>query len=168
MKRLLIDLEICTECKDCTISCSYFYHPDNNGLTYIWEIANFALACRKCEDEPCVKACPNEALEKQEDKILKRYSMRCTSCKTCVWACPFGTIYPETIPYLISRCDVCIGRLEGKDVPECVTSCKDGGIKYGDFDEDIEKGHFKLTDNIVIHSIHWRKEEQEQAEKPKK
>jgi len=165
MKRLFIDLEECVKHKESAIRCSYFYHPNNNGIVAVWEIANFALVCRKCDDEPCAAACPFEALEKQEDKVLRRYTMRCTSCKTCAQACPFGTIYPETIPYLASRCDVCLGRLGKDEKPLCVSSCGHSGIQYGDFDEDEQAGRFKLTENIIVHSIHWQRDESKAAKK---
>jgi len=165
MKRLFIDFEICARCKDCGITCSYFYHPDNNGIIPLWETANFALVCRRCDDAPCVNSCPFTALEKQEEKLLKRYSMRCTSCKTCVQACPFGTIYPETIPYIFWRCDACVGRLAKGESPLCVTSCKHDGIQYGDFDDDEKLRHYRLTDAIVVHSVHWKRNGAQEAKK---
>ena len=157
MKKLLIDLDVLEQNKEARIECEYFYHPDNNGLIRIYELANFAVACRRCEDAPCVASCPKDALEKDEHKILKRYSMRCISCKTCSHACPFGTIYPETIPYLISQCDYCIGRLQNVDAPLCVKSCKPGGIKYGDFQADEKNGTYAMSDSLLVKVKHWER-----------
>ncbi|MFH1996439.1 MAG: 4Fe-4S dicluster domain-containing protein [Candidatus Omnitrophota bacterium] len=157
MKRLFIDLEKCTEDKDSAIKCEYFYHPGNNGIAAVWELANFALVCRKCDDAPCAASCPFEALERQENNIMRRYSMRCTSCKTCAQACPFGTIYPETIPYLLSRCDICVGKLKENQLPKCVSSRDHDGIQYGDFDENEDEEMYKLTENIIIRSEHWKR-----------
>ena len=158
MKRLLIDLEICEKCEECGMLCSYFKHPENNGIRSLMELAHFTVNCRKCVDEPCVAACPWEALEKQKDGVLKRYNMRCTSCKSCSMACPFGTIYPETIPLYVSRCDYCIDRLAEGASPICVESCSPGGIKYGDFEENKEEGYYKVSDNLVIKtSLKWER-----------
>ena len=33
--KLFVDLDKCRECKDCTIKCSYFYHPDNLGTMFL-------------------------------------------------------------------------------------------------------------------------------------
>jgi len=152
MKRLYIDLEQCAKCEDCEMKCSYNLHPRNIGINRLREIANFALVCRRCEDAPCVSACPWEALEKNENKILWRYSMRCTSCKSCSNACPFGTIYPETIPFVFRTCDFCINRLKANEEPVCVSSCPHGGVKFIDLEEDVQKNIYKISDNLVVYS----------------
>jgi Fe-S-cluster-containing dehydrogenase component len=159
MKKLLIDLDICQACgQDCGATCSYIQHPDNNGITSLREFAHFAVICRKCDDAPCVAACPWEALEMQDYDMLKRYMMRCTSCKSCSRACPFGTIYPETIPYVVARCDLCLGRLGEGEVPACLRSCTHNGIKYGEFEEKKEEGMFKASDLIIVKTnLKWNR-----------
>lgn len=157
MKKLLIDLDAIEKDKDARMECDYFYHPDNNGLLRIFEIANFAVVCRKCEDAPCVASCPKDALEKDENKILKRYSMRCVSCKTCSHACPFGTIYPETIPYVIPQCDYCLDRLgEGKG-PACVKTSRTEALQYGNFKEDEAKGICAVGDRVLVKVKKWQR-----------
>lgn len=156
MKRLFIDLEICNKCKECKVNCSYFYHPQNNGITILRELASFATVCRGCEEAPCVKACSQDALEKQEDGTLKRYNMRCIGCKSCVLACPFGTIYPEVIPFLVSQCDYCLNRGNEK-IPECVNTCPFKAIKYVDVEENVKEDIFAVGKNLVVHSIFWGK-----------
>jgi len=158
-KRLFIDLDICRKCEKCDVGCSYFYHPFNSGVIYLREIAAFATKCRQCDEAPCVKACPVEALEKQEDGIVKRYNLRCVSCKSCSFACPFGTILPEVIPYAVSRCDFCLDRLSEGQNPVCVAGCKEGAIKYGEFEPDPKEHRFLVGDNLIVHSIPWKKEE---------
>ncbi|MDD5422881.1 MAG: 4Fe-4S dicluster domain-containing protein [Candidatus Omnitrophota bacterium] len=150
MKKLLIDLDTCSGCGECGMLCSYIQHPANNGITTLREFAHFAVICRKCDDAPCVASCPWEALEMQENRMLKRYMMRCTSCKSCSRACPFGVIYPETIPFVIARCDFCLGRLEGDKAPICLESCSHGGIRYGEFEENKEEHIYKVSDYLVI------------------
>jgi Fe-S-cluster-containing hydrogenase component 2 len=156
MKRLYIDLEICNQCKDCPVECSYFYHPDNNGIIKLRSLAAFALVCRRCEEAACIKSCPKDALEKQDGGLLKRYSMLCISCKSCSFACPFGTIYPEFLPYVTSQCDWCLNR--GVDVPDCVRTCTKEGVEYKEVEEDIEKGIYVIGEHLAVRSFCWQKE----------
>jgi Fe-S-cluster-containing dehydrogenase component len=162
MKRILIDLDICSKCDECGMLCSYIQHPANNGITSLREFAHFAVNCRRCDDAPCVAACPWEALEIQETDMLKRYMMRCTSCKSCSRACPFGVIYPETIPFVIARCDFCLGRLKTEELPICLESCAHGGIKYGEFAPNEDESVFKASDYLLVKTAYkW-----ERLEKP--
>jgi Fe-S-cluster-containing hydrogenase component 2 len=157
MKRLFIDLEVCNKCSDCVVKCDYFYHHQNNGITNLREYATFALYCRQCEEAPCVVACYHDALEKQQDGILKRYKMRCTSCKSCVIACPFGTIFPDFIPYLDSKCDYCVGI--SKKLPKCISTCPHKAIELKEVKEDIEANIYFVGDSLAVHSHKWVKED---------
>jgi Fe-S-cluster-containing hydrogenase component 2 len=160
MKSLLIDLDICSKCGECGMLCSYTQHAGNNGITSLREFAHFAVNCRRCDDAPCVSSCPWQAIEKQAD-MLKRYMMRCTSCNSCSRACPFGVIYPETIPLVISRCDMCIGRLKPDESPICLQSCTHGGIKYGEFGEDKGSRIFSVSEYLAVKTDYkWERVEE--------
>jgi len=158
-KRLYIDLEKCRQCTECTSACSYFYHPFNQGIQFLREIAEFSHTCRQCLEAPCVKACPFEALEKGSDGIVKRYNMRCVSCNTCSYACPFGTIIPEVIPYAVSRCDFCVDRLKEDENPVCLNNCGEKAVDYGEFEPDSAKFLFQIGEHLIVHSIPWKKED---------
>lgn len=158
-ERLYIDLDICSsgECKECALECSYFYHPGNNGILSIAELATYYLVCRKCEEPHCVNACPVDALEQQKDKgnLLIRHNMRCISCKTCSHACPYGTIYPEIIPFIVHNCDFCLDRRKAKNEPLCIQSCPHGALALKKGDIELDENTFLAGENVIVHSTHW-------------
>jgi len=157
MKRLFIDLEICSKCQECKVACSYFYHPQNNGIASLREYATFAILCRHCEEAPCVNSCYHQALERQPDGYLKRYKMRCTSCKSCSITCPFGVIFQDFIGYLDSRCDYCLG-LSAK-MPGCVSSCPGKAIEIKEVEENLEQDIYFVGDKLAVHSRKWSRED---------
>lgn len=156
MKKLFVDYEICNKCPECVIRCSYVIHPANNGITDLREQIAFFFACRRCDDYPCVNACPKNAL-KRENGIIKRSNFLCISCKSCALACPFGTIPINILQYLTERCDVCLGsRLHEGDRFICIESCPYGALKLVDEEElNGVKNLHKIGEHIIVKAISW-------------
>ena len=156
-KRLFIDLEAFRKDKDLKVSCTYFYHSDNNGVITLREMATYALICRQCEFANCVQACPKEALEKQENGMLKRYNLRCIACKSCSVACPFGTILAEYVPFYSSQCDYCLGRVPEVEVPDCVKTCSNkDALQFIEVEEDHAKGIYFIGDHIAARALNFK------------
>ena len=157
-RRLVIDLDNCDQCDRCGVTCKYFYRPlaEDNGIIGLRERATFEVICRRCEEPSCVQACVFNALERQADGVLKRHNLRCVSCKLCAHACPFGTIYPDMLPFYVTPCDGC---LEGGDTePPCVQSCSRGALAYRDVDPDEPRLHI-LDEHLAARSLKWIKRE---------
>ncbi len=155
MKKLYIDYDKLLETGSADIKCSYRMHPGNNGITGLREELAFMFVCRRCEDYPCVNSCPTGAL-KRESGLVKRSKILCVSCKTCSLACPFGTILTEFIPYLVSRCDTCLGRLKRDEQPLCAASCENGAVQYIDEEKIEDKTNlYKLGDNVLVRALNW-------------
>ncbi len=155
MKKLFIDYEVCNKCPECVVRCSYIFHPQNNGIISLREEIAFALACRRCDDYPCVNACPNNAL-KRENGIIKRSNFMCISCKSCALACPFGIIDTDWLLYLGNRCDVCTeNRIDENQRFVCVQSCPYSALKIIE-GEPEEKVHlYKIGEHIIVRVINW-------------
>ncbi|MDD5674345.1 MAG: hypothetical protein PHC61_09285 [Chitinivibrionales bacterium] len=158
-KHLFIDITKCDECGDCTVKCGYFYQPQvsDHGVIALRELIAYALICRRCENPSCVAACRFSALERQQSGILERYNMRCVSCKCCSQACPFGTIYPEVIPFYAVQCDYCMQKLSSGDL-SCLSGCAKQAIEYKEVEESAKEGIFKVNDFLFAKSPKWVKE----------
>lgn len=49
------------------------------------------VQCRHCEDAPCLKVCPVQAIS-QVDGAVQLNEGLCIGCNLCAVACPFGAI----------------------------------------------------------------------------
>lgn len=162
-QRLYIDLDVCAskECENCVVKCSYFYHPNNNGIISLAELATYAVICRRCQEPHCVNSCPQDALEQQKDKdlLLIRHTMRCISCKSCSHACPYGTIYPENLPLLTHCCDFCLNRRQDPNEPSCIKTCPYKAVSLKSKDFIVDEFTFFVGDNLIVHSTkRWDRE----------
>ena len=155
VKRLVVNFEICRKCKDCPIKCSYQFHPANDGSLTLREIITWQVVCRRCNQPGCVPSCPTEALKKREDGLIERSNTLCISCKSCTLGCPFGTIFPEMVPYLTAGCDYCQSRLKGDQKPLCVQTCPEGAIEYREIAK--EEKSTPVEQNIAGIVTSWQK-----------
>ncbi len=153
-KKILIDLIKCRECEACTAECAYTFHPENNGIIALKELAAFAVTCRKCVDAPCIEVCPAEALEKNEDNMVIRAVNLCVACKSCVAICPFGTLMNDFFESKKSICDYC--DLNG-DVKEllCVKTCPVEALSLTDREEDPEEHIYQINDKVLVRDYKW-------------
>ena len=133
-KQLVIDYEKCTGCRLCEMVCSVKHEGVNNPLrTRIniakWETKGLSVptVCRQCEDAPCIAACPTNARLRDEElgRVIVNYD-RCIGCKTCVIACPFGSINWDPYARKVISCDLCDGE------PMCARFCETGAIRFID------------------------------------
>jgi Fe-S-cluster-containing dehydrogenase component len=160
LKKVLVDLDLLDRLEEegnLDIKCSYPYHPDNDGVASLREIAAYAVICRQCQSANCVLACPKEALEKDEEGILRRHNMRCISCKSCAVACPFGTIYPELVPFAVARCDYCTERLKPGEEPLCVKTSPPDAIRYLEIEPDESNKIHKVGDHLLVKCEVWER-----------
>ncbi|HLP49123.1 MAG TPA: 4Fe-4S dicluster domain-containing protein, partial [Candidatus Kapabacteria bacterium] len=109
-----------------------------------------------CENPPCVKGCPANALEKRmSDGIVIHYPDKCLGCRYCQMACPYDAIKWEEDARVVSKCHFCHERLaEGRE-PACIETCFAGALKqklviFDDLPVEYKKESpgFKYIENI--------------------
>jgi Fe-S-cluster-containing dehydrogenase component len=145
-KRIYLNLDLCCGCRSCAAACAYGHHiqsllgharlPDEQGKTEAVR-AELPLHCLHCEQPACVEACPNEAMQKQEDGTVLRSQFKCVGCSSCGVACPFGVIQPNLEKHIVPKCDLCIDRLSEGEIPRCVQTCTSGALSFEEVDEQV-------------------------------
>jgi len=121
------DPEKCVGCQICEYVCSHNktgeFNTFRSRIRTVREhkILMTAVACRTCEDAPCVIACPRDALTQDPDTgVIRVDAGRCDGCAWCIEACDFGAISINPRTKLAEICDLCEDEEDG---PQCVKWC---------------------------------------------
>jgi carbon-monoxide dehydrogenase iron sulfur subunit len=144
-KTLLVNMDLCTGCKQCALACSLTKEGLFNPLRARIKIVKredialgLQLLCEQCDAHPCIKACPEGALTRDETTgIITVNDDLCKSHGDCVQACPYHGIrlHPETNKPMI--CDLCGGD------PYCVQHCVPGALKWVETGDVLD--HLKIV-----------------------
>ena len=132
MKRIMVDLGKCTGCRTCEIVCSFeretVFNPKKSAIRVVKEELiglDAPVVCQLCNHPKCVESCPEGALEKTLPLgVIKVKEEKCTGCRTCEEACPYGALsmHPDRdIPIICNLCD-------GK--PACVDWCHAKALNF--------------------------------------
>lgn len=153
-KKLLIDMirlrEVMAGNHDLRLPEALFYPAaSSNGLKTVRELAVFRFTCRKCEDAPCIAACPADALEKDNEGIINRHTNLCISCKSCVTICPFGTMMTDFFKHHRNR-DLYFDLTDTGDMKKFISACPPGTVSLTDLRESPADNIYKLNEKVLI------------------
>ncbi|MBP3731349.1 MAG: 4Fe-4S binding protein [Mailhella sp.] len=84
---------------------------------------SFAILCQHCLDPQCLKACPNGAISKDRDGVVRMNKKLCVNCGMCIAACPEAAPFRDSQGQ-VNKCDLCGGS------PACVAACPNGALTY--------------------------------------
>jgi Fe-S-cluster-containing dehydrogenase component len=153
MKKLLIDLDVCIGCTAHAAACNRVNHDTVTFRTAeVDKAVTLPAVCRHCEDPACVKACPREAMRKEEDGTVRRSSNLCSGCRSCVLACPFGVLGDAELlgRFNMSKCDLCHSRVAEGRLPACVATCPTGAIKFEEMPDAVQDTKDLLIGGHVV------------------
>ncbi|NOX32785.1 MAG: 4Fe-4S dicluster domain-containing protein [Deltaproteobacteria bacterium] len=133
VKTLIIHPGKCNNCKDCETACiATRTSLTSPGLSCIRILKTsegeeffFPIACKQCENPPCLATCPKEAIYRDDELGLVLIDrQKCVGCGMCASACPFGAMKIDNLKAKSYKCDLCGGD------PECVKACEPAAIEY--------------------------------------
>ncbi len=133
----------CIACHACEAACSE--KNDNpahiafrsvgyvEGGTYPdYHRMNISMACNHCDDPVCLTGCPTRAYTKfaEYGAVLQDPDI-CFGCGYCTWVCPYNAPQLDPIKGEVSKCNMCVDRLEVGLKPACVSACLGGALEFG-------------------------------------
>ena len=143
---MLINLHRCVGCYACQITCKAEYNipfgifrcrvKTHQSGEYP-DVKKFFLPrlCNHCADAPCIEACEENALFKNQDGIVVLNSSKCTGCQLCYDRCPYNAIEINPHTGQAEKCDFCYHRIRRGLLPVCVESCMGKAIIFGDIND---------------------------------
>jgi len=129
-KLLSVDFSECRGCQICELTCSFaklrIFAPSLALIRVVHEYpaTERPIVCYQCNDAPCARVCPANAIARAETGALVVSEAACTGCRLCVDACPWGLIKTNPSSGIAMKCDLCGGN------PECVTLCPPKALKF--------------------------------------
>lgn len=164
-----VDLSRCIGCNTCVIACKQWHDIAPGPIKWIrvyqWEKGIFPntrlhvvpIMCYHCEDPVCIEACPNKAIHKEEKYgAVLVDADRCQGTRKCWQACPYGApqFEGDEPGMRMSKCNMCIDRLEQGLKPLCVLSCSMRALEFGPLDELRERyGNLRRLEDMPKDTI---------------
>ncbi len=93
---------------------------------------NISMACNHCDDPVCLKGCPTRAYTKfaEYGAVLQDPDI-CFGCGYCTWVCPYNAPQLDPVKGQVSKCNMCVDRLEVGLKPACVSACLGQALDFG-------------------------------------
>jgi Fe-S-cluster-containing dehydrogenase component len=144
---MLINLNRCIGCQACQMTCKAEYNiPFGTSRCRVETVLTgnyphlnkifIPRLCNHCDSAPCIEACEEAALLKNQEGIVLLNESKCTGCKLCYDRCPYNAIEIHPESGQIEKCDFCYNsRIIQNLLPVCVESCMGKAITFGDLND---------------------------------
>jgi Fe-S-cluster-containing dehydrogenase component len=139
---LLFRKKDCMGCHACEVACKQEHDlPVGPRLVRVLEKAPdfIPIYCHHCAKAPCMDACPERAIYKDELGVVLIDEDLCIGCMACVDACPFGAMQFNEAQNVATKCDLCIHRLRENRGPACALVCPTRCITYGNAQDIVAR-----------------------------
>jgi DMSO reductase iron-sulfur subunit len=132
--RFAFAMDACVGCHSCEAACA-----EQNGLPAdtawrrVGEIEggafpetkrfHLSMSCNHCLEPLCLQGCPTEAYVKLDNGVVQHQADECIGCQYCTWNCPYSVPAFQPDRRIVTKCDMCLPRLEEGLLPACVDAC---------------------------------------------
>lgn len=137
--RFAFDMGACVGCHSCEVACA---EQNGNPAAVNWRkvgeveagayptVRRFSLsmACNHCVEPTCLSGCPTNAYVKLDSGVVRHLAESCIGCQYCIWNCPYEAPVFNPDRRIVTKCDLCLPRLEAGQLPACVGACPTGAL----------------------------------------
>jgi Fe-S-cluster-containing dehydrogenase component/DMSO reductase anchor subunit len=137
--RFGFSMSACIGCHSCEVACA-----EQNGLPAgtVWRRVGeveggafpdtrrlqLSMSCNHCLDAACLTGCPTNAYEKLDNGVVAHHADDCIGCQYCTWNCPYSVPVFQPDRRIVTKCDLCLPRLEDGLLPACAGACPTNAI----------------------------------------
>ena len=137
--RFVFDATACVGCHCCEVACNeQNANPDDIKWRRVGEMEAGvfpdtlqlfnSMSCNHCIDPECLKGCPTNAYIKLENGIVFHDDPNCIGCQYCTWNCPYEVPTFNKDRGIVTKCHMCVDKLEVGQTPACVQACPANAI----------------------------------------
>ena len=154
--RFHFDATACVGCHCCEVACNeQNANPDEIKWRRVGEMeaGSFpdtlqlfnSMSCNHCIEPECLKGCPTESYIKLDNGIVFHDDPSCIGCQYCTWNCPYEVPVFNPDRGIVTKCHMCVDKLEAGQTPACVQACPSNAIEIEVFnvqqwlEEDMAK-----------------------------
>ncbi len=167
-----IDTTTCIGCKACEVACQEWndlnvvathqvgtYQTLPTTQADFWNLIRFneqefegGLAwlmrkdqCMHCADPGCLAACPAPgAIVQYANGIVDVNAENCIGCGLCETGCPFDIPRFSAKTGKMSKCTLCVDRVDSGLEPACIKACPTGCLHFGSKEDMVELGKARV------------------------
>jgi Fe-S-cluster-containing dehydrogenase component/DMSO reductase anchor subunit len=161
--RFAFAMEACVGCHSCEAACA-----EQNGLPpgtawrRVGEIEggefphtrrlHLSMSCNHCLEPACLIGCPTGAYVKLDNGVVAHRADECIGCQYCTWNCPYSVPVFQPDRRIVTKCDMCLPRLEDGLEPACVGACPTKAISVETVDVAAWREDHRAADAPLLPS----------------
>ena len=169
---MLYDATLCIGCKTCVVACKQANGnpPDTSTMGALYDAPTglnsktrnviklyqedgrqsyMKAQCMHCIDPACINACMMGSLKKREFGIVTWHGERCTGCRYCGVACPYGVPtyeFHKAWPGVV-KCEMCHHRVVKGQQPACCEVCPRHAVIFGKHPDLLAEARRRLAEH---------------------